>query len=128
MPRATARVCPKCRQAHSNPKGCPTCRPPWRGSSYAGGSTRRGRRLRQQVLEEQPICAIPGCRRLSAEVDHIVNLAAGGERYDRANCRGLCEPHHREKTAREAQAGRQRTAPGVGTSQPRPQPDRTSTG
>ncbi|MCU7531893.1 HNH endonuclease [Prescottella equi] len=106
MPTAPPRVCPKCRKAHSNPRGCPRCRPAWQGSSWTGGSTRRWRNLRANHLAEHPFCQWPGCRRLAVDVDHRVNLAAGGERYDPANLQSLCKPHHDDKTSAEAQAGR----------------------
>ncbi|AQA23715.1 HNH endonuclease family protein [Rhodococcus sp. MTM3W5.2] len=64
------------------------------------------------MLDEQPFCAVLGCQRASVEVDHIVPLAAGGDRYDRTNLRGICVPHHREKTAQEAAEGRKRRAGG----------------
>jgi 5-methylcytosine-specific restriction protein A len=39
---------------------------------------------------------------LAVEVDHVVNLARGGSRYERSNLQSLCEPHHEEKTAAES--------------------------
>ena len=55
---------------------------------------------REQVLREQPICAI--CNdRLSEEVDHIVPLAEGGDPYRRDGLQGICKQCHSAKTARE---------------------------
>ncbi|MCQ4119873.1 HNH endonuclease [Rhodococcus sp. FXJ9.536] len=102
------KVCNKCRGRVRAGQRCPTCRPAWQGSSYSGGSTRRGRLLAKQQLEDHPICQAPGCRRLASQVDHIVNLASGGDRYDRANLQSLCGPHHEAKTLAEARAGRRR--------------------
>ncbi len=45
-------------------------------------------------------CSYPG-----TDVDHIINLAKGGT-DDPANLQLLCTWHHKQKTAREAQANR----------------------
>lgn len=105
MPTAPPRACPKCGRAHSNPRGCPRCRPAWQGSSWTGGSTRQWRTLRANQLATHPFCQWSGCRRAAVEVDHVVNLAAGGERYDPANLQSLCTPHHEAKTQAEARGG-----------------------
>lgn len=55
-----------------------------------------------------PYCQHPGCRRLMHQVDHIVPLAEGGDRYDWDNYQSLCKPHHDTKTARDAQRGKTR--------------------
>jgi 5-methylcytosine-specific restriction endonuclease McrA len=57
------------------------------------------RALRRRVLAEEPVCQVPGCGRLSTEVDHIVPLAAGGAPLDRANLQGLCQRHNASKGA-----------------------------
>ncbi|ROZ89048.1 HNH endonuclease [Gordonia sp. OPL2] len=62
--------------------------------------------MRAQQLRDHPICQWPGCTRLATQGDHIRNLAAGGSKYDPANYQSLCEPHHTEKTQREARDGR----------------------
>ena len=62
---------------------------------------RRGKgwkELRQQVLEEEPICRICG-KNLSTEVDHIIPIPAGNG-Y-RGNLQGLCKACHSAKTRRE---------------------------
>lgn len=111
MPSRPARVCDHCRRTVPAGQRC-QCRPerkPWAGSSYGNsGTTRRQQRIREQQLTAHPICQWPGCRRLATNADHIVNLAAGGERYDPANYQSLCKPHHDAKTAHEAAQGRQR--------------------
>ncbi len=66
--------------------------------------TARWKRLRSQVLREEPLCR--DCRaeghvEASAEVDHIVPARRGGGFFDRANLQGLCHPHHSRKTASE---------------------------
>lgn len=112
MPTAPPRVCPKCRKAHSNPRGCPRCRPVWQGSSYGNsGTSRRQQAMRANQLEAHPFCQWPGCRRLAVTADHIVNIAAGGAKYDPANYQSLCKPHHDAKTQTEANA-RRRGGPG----------------
>ncbi|EAS0269933.1 HNH endonuclease, partial [Salmonella enterica] len=47
------------------------------------------------------MCQWPGCTRLAKQVDHVHNLASGGDMYD-GPLQSLCEPHHRAKTQREA--------------------------
>ena len=42
-----------------------------------------------------------GCTHKGVDVDHIVNLAAGGN-HDLNNLRLLCTWHHKRKTAQEA--------------------------
>jgi 5-methylcytosine-specific restriction protein A len=60
--------------------------------------------VRRFVLRRDPICKVCD-RALSAEVDHVVPLAAGGDPYDPTELQGICSPCHWEKTARE-NAGR----------------------
>jgi 5-methylcytosine-specific restriction endonuclease McrA len=52
------------------------------------GSTRAGRTLREQVLQEEPFCA---CGSPSTEAGHIVPRAYGGK-YTRVNLKGQCRP------------------------------------
>ena len=56
------------------------------------------RRFRRAFLLKHPICAVPGCRAASAQVDHIVSRARGGAPMDPANCQALCLAHHSLKT------------------------------
>ena len=67
-------------------------------------STARWQKLRAATLRAEPLCR--GCRargRIMAavEVDHIVPVAMGGAKWDRANLQPLCEPCHKEKTGRD---------------------------
>jgi 5-methylcytosine-specific restriction endonuclease McrA len=58
-----------------------------------GRSGRPWRRLREQVLREEPYCAIrgPRCRLYSTTVDHIVPLSVAPElAHVRSNLRGAC--------------------------------------
>jgi 5-methylcytosine-specific restriction protein A len=68
---------------------------------WDGGSDTRWRTLRAWVLRlhlpeaQRPRCAIgtPGvCTDRATQVDHIVPLEAGGEKYDVSNCRPACAP------------------------------------
>lgn len=64
------------------------------------------RRLRAQVLAEQPLCPI--CQKLgrlepAVEVDHKDNNSHNNAR---SNLWGLCASHHSEKTAAEMDGGR----------------------
>jgi 5-methylcytosine-specific restriction protein A len=59
------------------------------------------RRCRMEYLALNPFCQecgkeqrmIPAC-----EVDHVKPLREGGAPYDWDNLRGLCKPHHSQKT------------------------------
>ena len=54
------------------------------------------RRIRLQVLVEQPYCA---CGARATQVDHIISLKDGGTN-DRANLVASCKPCHSRKTAK----------------------------
>jgi 5-methylcytosine-specific restriction protein A len=74
-----------------------------RGTAASRGYDAVWQRLRLVVLREEPVCR--KCQRaLSREVDHIVPIAAGGERLERSNLQGLCKPCHSRKTATEDSA------------------------
>ncbi|WP_370450302.1 HNH endonuclease [Nocardia otitidiscaviarum] len=98
-------MCNRCRKPAPSGQRCP-CTPAWSGSAWAGGSTRRWRTLREAKLATDPICERPGCAALAVEVDHIIPLAAGGERYEWDNLQSLCHPCHEVKTNAEAVAAR----------------------
>lgn len=85
----------------------------WRTSTK--GSTERGygwqhQKARARLLREEPLCR--ECRKVgrvtAARIaDHVKPLAQGGSR-EPENLQPLCTACHREKTLREAQAGKQR--------------------
>jgi len=57
------------------------------------GSTREWRRLRAQVLREEPACwlRLPGCTLRSTTADHIIPISAAPHlRMVRSNLRGAC--------------------------------------
>ena len=59
-----------------------------------GGDT-RWQRFRVGILNrDQWLCLIKdrGCTDKATQVDHIVPLAMGGEKYDPLNCRAACQP------------------------------------
>jgi 5-methylcytosine-specific restriction endonuclease McrA len=76
---------------------CDPCR-----SNHARNDGTAWRKIRAQVLAEEPICAVQGCFRPSTEVDHIIPLARGGSPLDRDNLQGMCKPHNASKGARVA--------------------------
>lgn len=108
MPSAPPRVCNRCKQPA--PKGRPcACRPAYEGSTHIGGKTdMRMRRSIAAYRATHPRCEHPGCHRLMHQVDHIVPLAEGGDRYDWDNYQSLCRPHHDHKTTADAQRGKTR--------------------
>jgi 5-methylcytosine-specific restriction enzyme A len=77
---------------------CPTHRTRYPRSPIY--NTQRWRRMRKQVLREQPWCSHPGCNNPATDVDHIVPLPDGAA-FDRANLQPLCKRHHSQKTQRE---------------------------
>jgi 5-methylcytosine-specific restriction endonuclease McrA len=82
-------------------------------------STRKSRlpgdweRRRKQQLAMQPICMICGVRESTA-VDHIEPMT---DRHEPEDLQSVCEPCHRQKTAREAAAFRA-AARGPGRARP----------
>ena len=67
----------------------------------------RGRALQRRnaiELAQEKVCRV--CwKRPASQMDHILNLAAGGA-DTRDNRQGICIPCHNAKTAREAAAAR----------------------
>jgi len=58
-------------------------------------SHRRWRRLRDQVVKEEPLCRLrlPGCTIVSNTADHIIPVRNRPDlKFERANLRGSC--HH----------------------------------
>lgn len=108
-PRRPPRICNRCRRTVTGP--CPTCEKPWQREpqSWTGGSTRRWRKLRQQRLSDEPFCR--ACKQRGRlvpahEVDHVLSIANGGERYDYDNTQSLCTDCHKDKTQKESQQWR----------------------
>lgn len=109
MPRAT-KVC-----SHYS---CPNVAPcelhsakPWQGSKRkerVGNGWKQSKRRRYLLRRDRLTCAACGEVRLASdlEVDHIKNLAEGGE-DSLQNCQILCLDCHRLKSQAEAQRGRQ---------------------
>ncbi len=78
----------------------------YRGTAKARGYDKDWRRVRYDVLKANPYCVKcqalnPFSTELAREVDHVVPLANGGERLDRANLQPLCRQCHQAKTAGE---------------------------
>ncbi|MEG6507059.1 HNH endonuclease [Nitratidesulfovibrio sp. 1201_IL3209] len=74
-----------------------------RGSSHSRGYGAAWRRLRADVLRDEPLCrecARQGRVTPATDVDHIVARSRGGT-DDRANLQPLCHRCHSRKTARE---------------------------
>jgi 5-methylcytosine-specific restriction enzyme A len=62
-----------------------------------------------------------GCNHEGKDVDHIVNLASGGDHHV-DNLRLLCPWHHKQKTAQEAAKARARMPSRRETRAPQPHP------
>ncbi|MGA1975789.1 MAG: HNH endonuclease signature motif containing protein [Conexivisphaerales archaeon] len=55
-------------------------------------------RIRAEVLWENKVCQRCGINP-SSEVDHIKEIALGGDPFDKTNLQALCHRCHKEKTA-----------------------------
>jgi len=56
-------------------------------------------KIRAEVLWENKVCVKCGIN-LSSEVDHIREIAAGGDPFDKSNLQALCHNCHKKKTVR----------------------------
>ena len=79
-------------------------------SAAARGYDGDWRRLRLRILADEPLCrfcAAEGRVTAATEVDHIDPFRGLDDprRLDPANCRPLCTPCHRSRTARQATGG-----------------------
>jgi 5-methylcytosine-specific restriction enzyme A len=80
--------------------------------------TRTWRRVRLQVLQQEPLCRTcqtQGKWTLAEEVDHVVPLCEGGSRLDLSNLTPTCADCHRRKTHDD----KRRRAEGAGVPQGR---------
>ncbi|MFC7973897.1 HNH endonuclease [Streptomyces cinereoruber] len=74
----------------------------WGTSTRKSRLPRDWRKIRKQVLERDPLCVL--CRvRPSTVADHIEAMT---DDHRLEALQGVCEPCHRQKTAREAAAAR----------------------
>lgn len=73
-----------------------------------GRGGRPWRRLREQILQRDgyccQTCSREGRVQVAHEVDHVVNIAAGGT-DDPSNLEAICTDCHRKKTQQEARRG-----------------------
>lgn len=70
------------------------------------GYGREHRKLREQLLRQEPLCRLcqqkkPPRVTQATVADHIVSIAKGGPVHDINNLEPLCEPCHRDKSLRE---------------------------
>jgi 5-methylcytosine-specific restriction endonuclease McrA len=73
---------------------------PERAPGLGRYNTVRWRRLREIVLDRDPVCK--ACDdRAASEADHIVPIAKGGDVWSLDNLQGLCARCHAVKTRRE---------------------------
>lgn len=74
-----------------------------RGTAAQRGYGSRWRKLRAQVLREEPLCrmcAAEGKVTAAMDVDHRVPKVRGGT-DERSNLQSMCHWHHSQKTAKE---------------------------
>lgn len=57
------------------------------------------RQLRKYMLAQYPLCK--ECNKAATELDHIIPINAGGDRYDSDNLQTLCKQCHSKKTFKE---------------------------
>lgn len=111
MPRAP-RKCPHplCENripGGGNARYCPThTQHGWTGRSHAHGTQHA--KWARQVKARDRTCQLryQGCTGAANEADHIINVKAGGARYDLTNGQAACTPCHKLKTKREAATAR----------------------
>ena len=68
-----------------------------RPTAHERGYGAAWRRLRAEVLDDEPLCRV--CGRIATDVDHIRPKRRGGS-DDRSNLQPLCKAHHSAKTLR----------------------------
>ncbi len=110
MPRAR-RACaePDCPTVIDSGSGsrCPvhTRRAPdRRPSAAARGYDRKWAAKRAAYLRAHPDCQHPDCHEPATDVDHIDGRGPNGDN-SWSNLRGLCKPHHSQRTARDQPGG-----------------------
>lgn len=80
-----------------------TQRTPRQNSWGLGRGGRPWRRLKAKIhLRDKYTCQCCGVVTMELELDHIVNIAQGGN-DDESNLQSLCVPCHKEKTRKESQ-------------------------
>lgn len=57
------------------------------------------RKLRKVMLAKFPLCKI--CNKAANELDHIIPINHGGDRYNESNLQTLCKQCHSKKSERE---------------------------
>jgi 5-methylcytosine-specific restriction endonuclease McrA len=107
MPMSAPTRCtqPGCGRIAVSKHRCASHQPePWtsRRTSRDERDTPTWRALVGRVKADEPRCR--RCGAPTAHVDHIVPVADGGAKLDRANLQGLCEECHASKTRSENQA------------------------
>ena len=114
-PWAPKRLCarPGCGRLVSNTEPCPLHgKRPWQHNRPTASERGYGlawRRLRAQVLAEEPVCRYCGWAP-STQADHIVPRARGGS-DDRSNIAGSCKRCHESKSGREGSSQPMSPAP-----------------
>lgn len=80
----------------------------WGTGASARVGTARHKRQRARILRRdgyQCQLHLTGCLGTATDMDHVVNVAAGGSDDD-SNMQALCHPCHQKKTSGEAVAAR----------------------
>lgn len=82
------------------------------GSNDRGVYGARWRRVRAEVVAEQPICARPGCGKPTADVNHVVPHKGPLDPLflARSNLEGLCRGCHNVETWKIRKANAERLA------------------
>ena len=70
-----------------------------RGNAASRGYDAKWRKLREQVLYQQPLCVM--CGAVAVDVDHIIPIRQGGPVLAVDNLQPLCRQCHVRKTTRE---------------------------
>lgn len=96
-----ARRCANCKTLLQYVGPCPVCKAKRANASGWVYRSPKWRRLRSQVLSEEPLCR--ACRNaMPVHVDHIQPIVSRPDlAFVRSNLQALCAPCHSRKTATE---------------------------
>lgn len=95
------KICLGCAALITSGSRCAECKSAYekqRGTSTERGYGYEWQKIRAQVLQEEPVCAVCGTDK-DLTVDHIIPKSADGT-DERSNLRTLCFFHNRQKSGR----------------------------
>lgn len=75
----------------------------WASSNRKHELPRNWSTITRRIKQRDPVCTWPGCDQPTTDIDHV------GHPLDHSdqNLRGLCGPHHKQRTKQQARAAHQ---------------------